>query len=79
MRFLAILLPIIAQGALDPTDERFVNFQRLPKIFEWYKTLVSRFVRGKKVQKYTHRINDLHKRIVWEAERCPQAGPVSTF
>ena len=21
----------------------------------------------------------MHKRIVWEAERCPQAGPVSIF
>ena len=34
---------------------------------------------NKKEGKYIHRIGQLKQRIVWEADRCPKAGPVGYF
>merc|ERR1712048_881769 len=77
MKLFALFMPLILAQAADPVDERLVNFNRLPRVFEWYKTVIGKFVRGKFVGKYQHRIDQLYQKIVWETERCPKAGPTA--
>ena len=79
MKLSTLFLPFIAaqKTTPEPVDERAVIFNRLPKVFNWYEIVITKFVRGKKAGKYIHRVNELKQRIVWETDRCEAAGPVS--
>ena len=54
--------------------ERAVWFDRLPKIFNWYESIIEKFIPNSKVGKYQHRVKDLQKKIYWEITRCEDAG-----
>lgn len=54
--------------------ERAVWFDKLPKIFKWYETIIDKFVGKRKSGKYKHRILKLRKKMYWEVQRCPEAG-----
>jgi len=55
-------------------SERAVWFERLPKIFNWYTTIIDKFTPPGKARKFSHRILDLQKKVYWEIRRCPDAG-----
>ena len=54
--------------------ERAVWFDRLPKIFNWYDSIIEKFIPESKVGRYQHRIKDLQKKVYWEITRCDDAG-----
>ena len=46
----------------------------MPKIFNWYETIINKFVPAGKAHKYVHRIGQVKTKIYWEIRRCPDAG-----
>ena len=46
----------------------------MPKIFNWYETIINKFTPPGKAGKYVHRIGQLKTKIYWEIRRCPDAG-----
>lgn len=73
-KFLALVSAMVsAQGAKD--QQRVVVYARLPRIFNWYEELLTRFVGQRKRGKYIHRIGELKQKIYWEIDRCESAGP----
>lgn len=54
--------------------QRSVWFDKLPKIFNWYETIINKFTPVGKAFKYVNRIGQLKTKIYWEIRRCPEAG-----